>query len=907
MMNYLYNPHSNCNKTLQAASALRRRCDGAEDMTLAKLIEICKESGLPTSPLAVTRLELNCQLFTSIGECIAEYRDVQQLHLDRNRISRIENLTSLVHLRCLYLQGNSIRVLEGLEGLLQLQLLNLSSNALTRLEGLAGLPRLEALLVADNQLADGPSIQHLTQCTALCELDLGHNRLADAEAVLRVLADIPQLQTLTLAHNPLAATTSSAPRAAAAAGAGAAAAGTAATATEADAAAATAAADEVASAAAATGAAAGAGDVTAMGAPTVAPALSQVTAPPPLAFYRRTVVARCRQLTALDHRAIFPQERRYAEAWWEDLQRQEQERRQLPDTSHAGLHGCHGDGLESRRMTAATTSTVLGVAACAGVTSTAAPLAAEADAKAPDGAKLPMDVLYSVLSRLDARCLVMAALACRSWCAVAVFPLARMRLQRAQAALCDAAAAVPRLAGAITDVRRDELDELLASGLPARPLVQLFFALEVLWQQRRRRAVQDRRGGHAEDANERAAAQAWRDADVDAEGAQEQPLRRWQQQQDEQGQAAPAGANELFACKEEAAGAGIRAGSEGYCEAEEACAARGSEGEQCLLGPGSDMGGERGSDAQSGSGGMWYAGDEADDDGDRDDDMVSEQSDLDLDFDSQTWRTASWEAAQELLRARDFPLPTLLEALPLGPRALAALRCRTGSADDLDFYVPQLRAEDVVRHNTSAGRLAEWLLGVEAHCRAAHELDDARAWSWPGDVMQRTAGAAQPAGSAGGGSSGATQPAGGATESSAAACAVELAAGKASCSGGLGVAGERGEGGSASREHGAVRDGVQDASGGCVRQGRWPSAGMAAAEMRRAVAAVLAARRAEALARAAEAERQAAAAAAAEAAAVAAVAAAAVGTGGAGIRGGEGGLQGALEEPGVEEEGVGEA
>jgi hypothetical protein len=43
-------------------------------MTLAKLIEICKESGHPVSPLAVTRLELNCQLFTHIGECIAEYR-----------------------------------------------------------------------------------------------------------------------------------------------------------------------------------------------------------------------------------------------------------------------------------------------------------------------------------------------------------------------------------------------------------------------------------------------------------------------------------------------------------------------------------------------------------------------------------------------------------------------------------------------------------------------------------------------------------------------------------------------------------------------------------------------------------------------------------------------------------------
>lgn len=43
-------------------------------MTLAKLVEICVESGQPRTPLAVTRLELGCQLFERIGECVAEYR-----------------------------------------------------------------------------------------------------------------------------------------------------------------------------------------------------------------------------------------------------------------------------------------------------------------------------------------------------------------------------------------------------------------------------------------------------------------------------------------------------------------------------------------------------------------------------------------------------------------------------------------------------------------------------------------------------------------------------------------------------------------------------------------------------------------------------------------------------------------
>ncbi|KXZ46733.1 hypothetical protein GPECTOR_41g698 [Gonium pectorale] len=110
-----------------------------------------------------------------------------------------------------------------------------------------------------------------------------------------------------------------------------------------------------------------------------------------------------------------------------------------------------------------------------------------------------------------------------------------------------------------------------------------------------------------------------------------------------------------------------------------------------------------------------------------------------VDLDSPSWRMATWEAAQELLQSRAFPLPMLPGALPLGRRALAVLRCRTGSADDMDFYVPQLRTQDVARHNASAGRLAEWLLGVEAHCRAAHELDAAWAWEWPGAAQRRAA------------------------------------------------------------------------------------------------------------------------------------------------------------------------
>ncbi|GIL81480.1 hypothetical protein Vretifemale_10539 [Volvox reticuliferus] len=405
MHRYQHIAYGNQNKTLQAASALRRRCDGQDDMTLAKLIEICKESGLPVSPLAVTRLELNCQLFTRIGECINEYRDVQQLHLDRNRISRIENLTALQHLRCLYLQGNAIRTIEGLDGLSQLQLLNLSGNSITRLSGLDRLPRLEALLVSDNRLSDGPSIQHLAGCSAVCELDLANNQLGDAEAVLQVLAAMPSLQTLTLAHNPMASAQTTA----------------------------------ALQSPPATHVTSSATEVTATSNMTEGRIDTAARGPapaPPLAFYRRTVVARCPHLTALDHRAVFPQERRYAEAWWQENQQR------LREQQYQELGGS-ADHADQRSMVAGTAASL-----------------------PPDGANLPTDVVYPVFTRLDARTLAVAALSCRSWAAVAAFPLSRQRLSRAQAALCDAAVAVPRLAAAIVSVQRDELDELLLTSGP---------------------------------------------------------------------------------------------------------------------------------------------------------------------------------------------------------------------------------------------------------------------------------------------------------------------------------------------------------------------------------------------------------------------------------------------------------
>ncbi|GAX77215.1 hypothetical protein CEUSTIGMA_g4661.t1 [Chlamydomonas eustigma] len=243
------------NKTLQLSQSLRNRQDGSmgngSAMTLPHLIQICKENGSPSNPLCVTRLELSCQTFSYIDECISAFSDCGQLLLNRNKIKKICNLTGLAHLRCLYLQHNKISVIEGLEHLRSLRILDLSNNDISSIEGLEGCTMLETLLIASNRLTDSASVLHLLSCKKVAELDLGHNLIRDTQ-VLDILSGMPCLQTLTLQYNPLS---------------------------------------------------------------NAADPLNKE--PPLLPNYRRTVIGRCRTLTSLDHRPVFPQERAYAQTWWD--------------------------------------------------------------------------------------------------------------------------------------------------------------------------------------------------------------------------------------------------------------------------------------------------------------------------------------------------------------------------------------------------------------------------------------------------------------------------------------------------------------------------------------------------------------------------------------------------------------
>lgn len=57
----------------------------------------------------------------SADRCLSAYSEVRVLHLERNSLTGIQNLSTLLHLRCLYLNNNSIASIQGLNTLTSLQ------------------------------------------------------------------------------------------------------------------------------------------------------------------------------------------------------------------------------------------------------------------------------------------------------------------------------------------------------------------------------------------------------------------------------------------------------------------------------------------------------------------------------------------------------------------------------------------------------------------------------------------------------------------------------------------------------------------------------------------------------------------------------------------------------------------
>lgn len=122
-----------------------------------------------------------CELFSYLGK--NKIKTIESLFLPNltilslqsNRLTKIENLDSLVSLTELYLSDNGLTKIENLEKLQKLRVLDLANNKIERIENIFHLQELEELWFNSNNLAHWEDIELLKDLAKLVCLYMEHN------------------------------------------------------------------------------------------------------------------------------------------------------------------------------------------------------------------------------------------------------------------------------------------------------------------------------------------------------------------------------------------------------------------------------------------------------------------------------------------------------------------------------------------------------------------------------------------------------------------------------------------------------------------------------------------------------------------------------------------------------------
>lgn len=186
-------------------------------------LSLVKEQGISDFSIICELTGLNA---LSLEDCaisdeqVAQLKDatnLTNLYLNKNQISDVSSLATLVRLKELSLANNKLTTLTGLEPLIRLTTLNLEGNKMTDLASIAKLTNLQSLNLASNDLTEIGALSALTNLKtlylytnkltnlmgisgmkSLSQLSLNQNQLTDISS----LAGMTSLSSLDLSENP---------------------------------------------------------------------------------------------------------------------------------------------------------------------------------------------------------------------------------------------------------------------------------------------------------------------------------------------------------------------------------------------------------------------------------------------------------------------------------------------------------------------------------------------------------------------------------------------------------------------------------------------------------------------------------------------------------------------------------